>query len=65
MRVCRAGARGRKGPDEDDAAERDEVDNSDNKDAFRDSKSMIYDISIWGAAHLSQKPINAPFSVDG
>lgn len=42
VRVWRAGARGRKGPDDDEAVERDDVDSSDNKDALRDSRSMIY-----------------------
>jgi len=34
--------RGRNGPFEEDADERDEVESSDKRDAFLDSRSIIY-----------------------
>jgi hypothetical protein len=46
--VCRA-VRGRNGPFEEDADERDEVESSDRRDAFLDSRSIICLL----AAHLS------------
>lgn len=39
--VCRA-VRGRNGPFDEDADEREEVDSSDKRDAFLDSRSIIY-----------------------
>jgi hypothetical protein len=43
--VCRA-VRGKNGPEEDEAEERDEVDNSASRDAFRASRSIFCPVSL-------------------
>lgn len=51
VRVWRAGARGKNGPEDEDAVEREEVDSSDSNEALRDSRSIIYR-SAWASLPL-------------
>lgn len=60
MRVCRA-VRGKNGPEDDEAVERDEVESSDRSDALRDSRSFIWISASFLVLALFSPPLLSSF----